>query len=867
MALLERESVLDTLRMRLHDAGERHGCLLLLGGEAGVGKTTLLRHFIKDARATARVMIGQCDALSTPRPLGPLFDMASTDPALCHLLSDNTPRDLLYRTMLARLRSTGNTVMLAIEDAHWADEATLDLLRYLGRRIEGTRSLVIVTYRDDEIGPRHPFRRLLGDLAAVPSVQRLPVRRLTLQGVTTLATGSGVDPHELHARTRGNPFFATAVLATGGTMPPTVQDAVLARASRLPSHAWSVLEAAAIIGSPIDPDLLHAVAGPAIEEIEACVQNGILEYQGKPLGFRHELAREAILSAITPARREALHAAVLCALETLPADQHDPARLAHHAEEARDGAAVLRHAPEAARRATLLRSHREAAKQFERALRFASARPREELANLLEARAYACYMTAQIDQAIAARTEALTIWVDLGNQCKEGENRCHLASLLWAQARINEAEQEAEAAVAILEHLPAGPELAMAYGTLARLRGPTGYDDEAILLGEQAIALAEKFGTTETYIDALMTVGEARLAHGTVEVGQRQVELSMRLSTDAGLDELTARAYISLGHGFAECGQLRVATEHFERGIQYCAERDLDLPLLHMTALLADCQARLGCWDDALTLSRSVLNAIDVAPASRFTALLVVGLLLTRKAEPGAGPLLDEAQALATASGCIHFLGPLHVARTEATFLSGTPAEAMAEARVAYDLAVERGHPWYLGELAYWRWKCGELLAPHDEIPEPFALQIAGDWKAAARAWDAFGRPYEAARALAEGTDEAALRAALAAFERLGAKPAAALTRGRLRESGARGIPRGPRPFTRANAVGLTSREVDVVALLARGYSNQKIADCLFLSARTIENHIAAILAKLGAATRAEAAARAEQLEIIPQSE
>src|SRR5215216_4606924 len=106
MALLERESVLDTLRMRLHDAGERHGCLLLLGGEAGVGKTTLLRHFIKDAPATARVMIGQCDALSTPRPLGPLFDMASTDPVLSQLLSDNSPRDLLYRTMLARLRST-----------------------------------------------------------------------------------------------------------------------------------------------------------------------------------------------------------------------------------------------------------------------------------------------------------------------------------------------------------------------------------------------------------------------------------------------------------------------------------------------------------------------------------------------------------------------------------------------------------------------------------------------------------------------------------------------------------------------------------------------------------------------------------------
>ncbi len=176
-------------------------------------------------------------------------------------------------------------------------------------------------------------------------------------------------------------------------------------------------------------------------------------------------------------------------------------------------------------------------------------------------------------------------------------------------------------------------------------------------------------------------------------------------------------------------------------------------------------------------------------------------------------------------------------------------------------------HPRYTGELAYWRWQGGEISEPPADILEPFALQIAGDWQAAARAWDDLGRPYEAARALAEGSDETALRAALATCERLGAKPAAALARGRLRESGARGIPRGPRPSTRANVVGLTAREVDVLALLARGYSNQKIAECLFLSSRMIENHIAAILSKLGATTRAEAAARAEQLEIIPQSE
>lgn len=864
MALLERDRVLDTLRLRLDDAADSRGSLLLLGGEAGVGKTTLLRHFIEDACDSAHIMIGQCDALSTPPPLGPLFDVASADPALYQLLTDNSPRDLLYRTLLDRLRITKQPVILVIEDAHWADEATLDLLRYLGRRIQGTRSLLIVTYRDDEIGPRHPFRRLLGDLAAVPSVQRLPVRPLTLRGVATLAEGSGVDATELYARTRGNPFFATAVLAAGGAMPPTVQDAVLARASRLSSRAWPVLEAAAVIGSPIDLDTLVAVAGPAIDELEASVQYGFLEYQGTTLVFRHELAREAILSAITPARRVTLNAMVLRVLEALPPDLHNPARLAHHAEEARDDAAVLRHAPSAARRAAHLRAFREAAKQYERALRFAGPLGREEVAGLLEARAYACYFTAQIDQAIAARSAALSIWVELGNQRKEGENRCYLANLLWAQALVGQAEREAEAAVVLLERCEAGPELAVAYGTLARLRGPTSNVEEAILLGEKAIALAETFGTTETYIDALMTVGEAHMARGAVEFGQQRVDLSMRLSRDAGLEELTARAYICLGHGFAECDQLHAATHHFERGIRYCAERDLDLPLLHMTALLAECQVRLGRWHDALKLSRTVLRATDVAPASRFVALLVASLILTRTGEPGAGQMLDEGLTLAKASSCIHFLGPLHAIRAEANFLAGNRGGSLAEARAVYDLAVERGHPSYTGELAYWLWQGGELIDPPSGLAAPYGLQIAGDCQAAAKAWNELGRPYEAARALSDGNDETALRAALATFERLEAKPAAARARVRLREAGARRIPRGPRPSTRANVAGLTAREVDVVALLARGYSNQKIAESLFLSPRTVENHIAAILSKLSATSRAEAATRAAQLEIIP---
>ncbi len=862
MELLERDDVLNELRQSLQQANDGLGSLLLVGGEAGIGKTSLLRRFSDEASSSARVLQGQCDPLSTPRALGPVFDLEV--PALTGLLDKNTPRDRFFRGMLTLLSDAHRPTLLAIEDGHWADEATLDLLRYLGRRIERTRALIVVTYRDDEVGPRHGLRRVLGDLATVSAVRRLTLRPLTFESVEAMAAGSVTDPGDLYARSKGNPFFVTEILAAGGEIPATVQDAVLARAGNLPTSAWQALEAAAVIGLPFEARLLTSMVPISPEDLDACLESGMLRIEGATVAFRHELAREAILHATPPTRQKVLHAAILRVLEALPAERRDPARLAHHADEAGDAEAVLRHAPEAARRAQRLRAHREAADQYERTLRYASDLPREERAELLEARSYACYLTAKIDQAIAASTEALAIWIAIGNPRKEGENRCHLAELYWAQARIADAEHEAEAAVALMEQHSPGAELAMALGTQARLSGISLETDDAIVLGEKAIALAEQFGATETLIDALMTVGEARLARGALEVGQEQLETSMRLSNDAGLEALTSRAYNCFGHGFAEHNQFETATHYFELGIRFCVERDLDLPLQHMKALLARCHLRLGNWDDAVRLATSVLSAREVAPASRCEALHVAGLVMARRGEPGAWSFLDEAKDLATASGCIVYVGPIQAARAEAAFLSAQREAASLEARDAFDLAMERGDRWYIGELGYWRWKCGDLTSTPQRAAEPYASQIAGELASAVAAWDALGCPYEAARARAEGNEEAALRLALGTFESLGAHPAASIVRRDLRELGVRGIPRGPRRSTRANAAGLTSREVEVVTLLAQGLGNQEIASHLFLSARTVENHVAAILAKLGAATRGEAVDVAHRLACIP---
>lgn len=170
-----------------------------------------------------------------------------------------------------------------------------------------------------------------------------------------------------------------------------------------------------------------------------------------------------------------------------------------------------------------------------------------------------------------------------------------------------------------------------------------------------------------------------------------------------------------------------------------------------------------------------------------------------------------------------------------------------------------------IGELAYWRWQAGIL----EEIPpgaaEPYALRIAGDWAQAAEFWTQIGCPYEAALALAEADDDDQLRRALEELHTLGARPAAAIIARRLRKRGARGLPRGPRPATRRNPANLTPRELEVLALVAQGLRNAEIGERLFLSAKTVDHHVSAILRKLGVRTRGEASAEAVRLGLVGQ--
>ena len=867
MRLLEREHDLEALNGWLDDVAAGQGCIVLVFGEAGIGKTALLRQFAQQQGRAKRVLWGGCEALFTPHPLAPLYDIARQigGPLLAQL--DSARRETLFALTIDQLASLAAPVVLIIEDVHWADEATLDLLKFLGRRLRDLGVMLIATYRDDELGARHGLRSVIGDLPAA-SVRRLHLAPLSAQAVATLAEAAGRGSKDLHTISGGNPFFVTEALAgTEGAVPATVRDAVIARMARLSDKARAVADAAALVPGRIERWLLEAVApgsamaigGAAIQE---CLGAGMIALEDASLAFRHELARRAVEEDLPLPQRQALHRRILEALRAHDTVEVPIARLVHHADLAGDSEAVLRFAPRAAEQAAKLRSHREAVAHYATALRHASALPGVERARMFELLSYECYLTDQIAEAIKARESALALWRAAGDPLKEGDTARWLSRLSWFNGNKADAERYAGAAVALLEGLPRGPELAMAYSNRAQLAMLEDDAEAALRWGGKAIALATELDDQEILSHALNNVGTARVRDD--QSGLPDIERALALALAGGYEEHAARAYTNLGASTLRQYDLAHATRYLEEGIAYCEAHDLDSWARYMTPFRAAAHLLQGDWTRAAEDAETVIRHPGVAPVSKITALVVLGLVRARRGDPHAAAPLSEARELALPTGELQRIGLAVSALAEAAWLRGDLADLAEEIRATYARARCGSQSWMKGELALWLWRCGEKIAAPDELAKPFALQVAGKWRAAAAAWQALGCPYEQAVALADGADENSLRRALEILERLGAGPMAAIVRRKLRAGGVRGIARGPQERTRKNPQGLTNRELKVLALLTEGCRNAEIARRLFVSEKTVDHHVSAILAKLAVRSRGEAAAVANRLGLCP---
>jgi DNA-binding CsgD family transcriptional regulator len=854
MVLLERDALVAALDVELAHARAGAGRLVLLTGEAGIGKSSVTDAFLAAKADGTRVLVGHCDPLESPRALGPFIDIASALDESLHqtLRTSDEPRRVmsLVRDLLVK-----EPTIAVIEDAHWADDATLDLLVFLARRLRDDPLMLVLTFRSDEVGPHHPLRHALGRLSGEP-VTRLAVPSLSLAAVRDLCADTGPPAEALHELTGGNPFYVTEVLASrADELPATVIDSVLARASTLALEARSTLESVSVLPRGGTMSFLSCLV--ADDTVDECIESGLLRTDGVLVTFRHEVARRAIEQSIAPVRRRALHADVLDLIADGGSMQSvDPAELAHHAQGAGDRELTTKYALEAADRAQALGARHDAARHFEVALAGLSPDKTATRASVLEGLARAWHATGRPGLAVTAFEDAANIRLELGDNNQSARDRLRAATSTGADGGGPRARIAIDALVAELES-DTSPVLAEAYAEQAVQRMLARDVGGAVEAGQRALHIAAT--------DAAVTRGLAWNAIGsalwfsTPDDAEVALERGLAIARTAGDDQLIASLLVNLGSGAGEVRRYDVAARWLDETSTWCAAHDLDGLGDYAIAWTARIQLEQGDWTVAARLATRVLSRPTASPMSRLVALTVIGTIRVRRGDPEASAALEEAWDLASRTGDLQRVWPVASALAELDWWRDGTAPDPARLVPVLDQAVASAHVWAVGDLSTWLLRSGEVPPTLDGMAAPHAANLAGDADRARQEWIDLGCPFEAAwTAMDKGTEESLLLA-LGEFEALGAAAPAKRCREELRTLGTVHIPRGARQATAAHPHGLTAREDEVAALLREGLSNREIAAHLTLSPRTVDNHVAAVLRKLGVRTRSQAAARLSQ--------
>ena len=857
MSLLERDAQLRRLEAALDRARQGQGATVLVSGEAGIGKTSLLQAFAAGAGETTRLLVGACEDLITPRPLGPFRDMARDAGGLAGLAGED--RDAFLDALLAEMSFRQRPAVVIVEDAHWADAASLDIIRYLARRIDRLAALLVVSYRDEELGDDHPFRRMVGALAG-PSVLRIELEGLSDGAVAELAAAAGLDPGPVVAAVGGNPFYLSEVLAApAAAVPPSVRHAVQARFASLPAACRASLERLAVVPAGAESWLVRSlVEDPSV--LDPAERRGMLVAGQGRVRFRHELARRAVELSLPSTRRMDHHRRVRAALA---AGGAEPSRLVHHAVAAADEQAVARYAAAAARDAAGSSAHREAAAFASLALEHEALFDRLEVARLHGLAAVALYARNQFGEAAGHADRAVAIWDENGSAPLElGEALLVSARMSTLTADPDTARAKALRALDSLEALGPSRALALCYSTLGAQDCLQARLDQAAGWLKRALDLAERLGSRDVVSHALGYRGLARAALGDEE-GLEDLEAAVEEADRLGHGDYLTVAAHNLAVILFRTGRVREAKRYLDIGERAAREHALDTALFRIEAQQCHVLLHQGSWDEAERRLRRLLERAEDPGANLVNPLAFLGRILARRGDPEAAALIDRSWRLASATGEDQKMAVAAGARIEQIWLSGDDGAVRAVGAELLALAIRAQNRYLRAEILRYLRRVGEPVEPFDGCLPPFAAGIEGDWAAAASGWERIGNPYHQALELTEAPElEAALRG-LGMLDRLGAVATASLVRRRLRRGGTRGIPRGPRAATRANPGRLTDRQLEVLALLAEGSTNAEIAARLYLCRRTVDNHVAAVLARLGVSSRHDALQAATALGLL----
>ncbi|MEJ2890115.1 AAA family ATPase [Actinomycetospora aeridis] len=827
--ILERGEVLAELDAALADARGGEGRTVLLAGEAGLGKTTVLRAWTAGL-AEARLLEGACDDLLTSRTLGPFHDAALVAPALRAALAAGGT-DAVHDAVLAELGTP--VTVLVVEDVHWADEATLDVLAVAARRVARLPAVLVLSYRDDEVDPGSQLQRLLGGLPAA-STRRPALRPLTVGAVTTLAGAAGL---RVHAATLGNPFLVTELIAAQSEgLPVSVRDAVLARVADLPRPAQELLDLLAVIPGHADDALLDVLRPAWRDDVEVPERRGIVGLSGAAVAFRHELARQAVEQALPPIRRLGLERTVLAAL--LAQDPPDRARILHHAARCADVDAVLAHAPAAARAAAAAGAHQQSLAWYAQLAPHAERLPPAEQAAIAEEHAWELYTAHRVEEAVATARHAVALRTAGDDPGATVRALVGLSRHLYIRGDVADAVATLDRAVAL------DPENA-----LARTHRGVLY----VLADQEEAGLAELATVPPTALGTVYRgLGRAFLGHAD---GPDTVREGLDAARASGHREHAARGWTSLVKALRRLGRDDEVAAVVAEGLESTRSGDFLSHGYSLEAFGLQLMVDDGRWDAAEAGLRRLVGTVPEAGILARETLPTLGRLLARRGDPDADAVLARAWELATRADSLPVLLTTAAGLAEKAWLDGDGEREHARVRALLARSRRPGLAGARGDLLRQGLRCGLAAAPDEPTGDLWprhALALAGE--PAAAAWPAGS--YEQALELVDAGHEDAITAGLRILDDLGAAPAARLARRRLQALGVRRIPRGPQAGTRAHPEGLTPRQADILALVADGLTNAQIAARLVLSVRTVDHHVSAVLTKLGVGSREEAARR-----------
>ena len=858
--LLERSAELAALQSCFDGAKQGAGTAVMVCGAAGTGKTSLVQTFLSslDDEDSPTVLWGGCDDLIAPRAFGPFRDMINATGLLADELAIDPKREDLLVGLLGMLDRPSRPAVVVVEDAQWADDASIDVMRYLARRLLSLHAMLIVTARDDEVGGDHAVRGLLtGSSSSAPV--RIDLAPLSLDAVKTIGGDSTLDPRYLHEISGGNPLLVRQLLsADPDDATRLARGTLMARTERLSAEGRSVLQALAVLPDGADPTLARTLFADRPAALTEAEGSGLLLSSPDHIRFRNELGRTAIIDAMSFGERMAATDRVLAALTETG---EDPKVLVHIARAAGDGPratsfaldaldhglapndyhgvwALARIALEcttelsderigglhltAAAAGRTIGSHAEALRHAERAVQLTKKAALDDQRTLAEAWLTLADLQGDAGDHLRARTSLRT-----AKDLLVGDENC----VTWARSNARQAA-------------------AMLHG---------GERVRSIEVASAGVELAEANGWTAELVHALRVRGVAAGGPAT-DAGLEDLQRARDLGATHGPAEQHLAATLDLAEGYLQMANSAEAEKLSGEVERACREHGLGRLRFRAGSLLARAFVYRGRTVEAEKLAMT-LSADEIDPGALAAVPdAIVARVRLRRADEGAGQLVDQVWNMAVKTGEIEMLAFTGMSRLEHRWIEGDEDALRQFARYLAGLGERHRHHRLRAEALRALQRLGdepalggEDGAVFDGCPAPLAAALAGDHRLAAELWDDAGEPYARSLELIESSDAAIAFEGLRLLDRTGASRTADLARHRLRSRGLQGVPRGPRRTAGGGVPILTGRQIEVLKLIARGHTNAEIADELFVARRTVDNHVSAILSRLGVEGRSQA--------------